>query len=248
MHTFKHKDDITTENKVKEKEISNNVGEGLQLPNAQWSFSGPVAESFDTHINKSIPFYPVNHQLIKNLSDFFIRPQSTCYDLGCSTGKLLNLLSKSHPSTVNWVGLDREQNMIEKARQNALKDEVYAQYLCEDISTYDYEKSDLIISCYTMQFISPAIRQNVLKKIYDALNWGGAFIMFEKVRAPDARFQDICSTLYTDYKLEQGHTSSEIIAKTRSLKGRLSPFSTADHLPGLSLPNSFPLMTFELTT
>ena len=30
-----------------------------------------------------------------------------------------------------------------------------------------------------------------IKKIYKSLNWGGGFIMFEKVRAPDARFQDL---------------------------------------------------------
>jgi len=59
---------------------------------------------------------------------------------------------------------------------------------------------------------------------------GGAFILFEKVRAPDARFQDIMQTLYTDYKLEQNYTPEEIISKTRSLKGILEPFSTQGNL------------------
>ncbi len=50
--------------------------------------------------------------------------------------------------------------------------------------------------------------------------------MFEKVRAPDARFQDLASIMYTDYKLDQGYNGEEIVAKTRSLKGVLEPFST----------------------
>ena len=54
--------------------------------------------------------------------------------------------------------------------------------------------------------------------------------MFEKVRACDARFQDIMQTLYTDYKIEQGYSSEEIIAKTKSLKGILEPFSTQGNL------------------
>ena len=51
------------------------------------------------------------------------------------------------------------------------------------------------------------------------------FILFEKVRANDARFQDIFTTLYTDYKLSQGFTPEEILSKSRSLKGVLEPFS-----------------------
>ena len=54
--------------------------------------------------------------------------------------------------------------------------------------------------------------------------------MFEKVRACDARFQDMMQTLYTDYKLEQGYTPAEIIAKAKSLKGVLEPFSTQGNL------------------
>lgn len=52
----------------------------------------------------------------------------------------------------------------------------------------------------------------------------------KKVRACDARFQDIMTALYTDYKLEQGYTEEEILSKTRSLKGVLEPFSTQGNL------------------
>ena len=58
------------------------------------------------------------------------------------------------------------------------------------------------------------------------LNWGGAFVLFEKVRGPDARFQDILSQLYNEFKLRNGFSSEEIVEKTRSLKGVLEPFST----------------------
>jgi tRNA (cmo5U34)-methyltransferase len=50
--------------------------------------------------------------------------------------------------------------------------------------------------------------------------------MYEKVRANDARFQDIISTLYTEFKLLNGYSSDEIISKSRSLKGVLEPFSS----------------------
>ena len=54
--------------------------------------------------------------------------------------------------------------------------------------------------------------------------------MFEKVRGPDARFQDIFTSIYTDYKLEQGYSAEEIVNKAQSLKGVLEPFSTQGNL------------------
>ena len=45
------------------------------------------------------------------------------------------------------------------------------------------------------------------------------------MRAPDSRFQDIMTGVYTDYKLDQGYNAEEIINKSRSLKGILEPFS-----------------------
>ncbi len=89
--------------------------------------------------------------------------------------------------------------------------------------------SDLIISYYTMQFIHAKHRQKIFKKIYDCLNWGGAFIIFEKVRAPDARFQDIVSQIYDDFKSNNGFSEKEILLKTRSLRGVLDPYTSAEN-------------------
>ena len=88
----------------------------------------------------------------------------------------------------------------------------------------------MIISCYTIQFIEPKFRQNVIDKIYKSLNWGGAFVIFEKIRASDPRFQDIFTQLYLDFKLKKKFTEKEIINKSRSLKGVLEPISEFGNL------------------
>ena len=59
---------------------------------------------------------------------------------------------------------------------------------------------------------------------------GGCFFIFEKVRAPDARFQDIITQIYTDYKIEQGYSSEEILSKSKSLKGILDPYSSSANI------------------
>jgi tRNA (cmo5U34)-methyltransferase len=70
----------------------------------------------------------------------------------------------------------------------------------------------------------------VFDKIYQSLEWGGAAIIFEKVRAPDARFQDLTVQLYHEFKLVQGFDETEVLNKQRSLKGVLEPFSTQGNL------------------
>ena len=81
-------------------------------------------------------------------------------------------------------------------------------------------------------------------KIFKELNWGGGFLFFEKVRAPDARFQDIMSLIYNDFKLDNKFTPKEIIAKSRSLKGVLEPFSSKANIELLKrmLAYGFPIL------
>ncbi len=98
-------------------------------------------------------------------------------------------------------------------------------FINSDVRDIDLEKSSFITSYYTIQFISPACRQDVISKIYESLEWGGCFLMFEKVRAPDARFQDYMNQIYTEYKIKKEYTPQNIIAKSQSLKGILEPFS-----------------------
>lgn len=96
----------------------------------------------------------------------------------------------------------------------------------KDIYKTNLKKSDFITSFYTVQFIHPSKRQKIFNKIFKELNWGGGFLFFEKVRAPDARFQDMMSLIYNDFKLDNNFSPNEIIAKSRSLKGVLEPFSS----------------------
>jgi tRNA (cmo5U34)-methyltransferase len=198
--------------------------------NANWSFSGKIVNEFDEHILKSVPMYKGGHDLVCRLSDFFLSNNSVCYEIGCSTGSLIkNLAEHNINKKVKIVGIEIEQDMTDFAKRK-LSDYANIEILCDNILNLELEKADMIISYYTIQFIKPRDRQLIFDKIYNSLNWGGAFVLFEKVRGADARFQDILTALYTDFKLEQGLTKDEILDKTRSLKGVLEPFSTQGNL------------------
>lgn len=207
-----------------------NNGDNISRNNANWSFSKETALNFDSHASKSIPFYEEGHNLISNCSDFFLSNSSICYDIGCSTGSLITKLSQHNSEKqIEFFGIEVEPDMANIANSRT-KEFSNITILCEDIMDVELRKCDMIISYYTMQFIKPKIRQIVFDKIYESLNWGGAFLLFEKVRGADARFQDIMSALYVDYKLSKGYTEEQIINKARSLKGVLEPFSSQGNI------------------
>ena len=199
----------------------------IEKERANWDFGGDVPKNFVEHVRRSVPGYDEGHELICQLSDFFCLNSSVCYELGTSTGQLLQRLSvhNSHKPGIRWIGIDTEAKMVELA-SDLCKQTKNIEVLNEDARLFDFEKSDFIVSYLTVQFIPPKDRQAVLNKIYDSLNWGGAFILFEKVRGPDARFQDIISNLYTNFKLKNEFAPEEILNKTEQIKGVMEPFSS----------------------
>jgi tRNA (cmo5U34)-methyltransferase len=208
-----------------ESERLTQVGDAIQASAASWSFGGGVPHLFDEHVSKSVPLYSQRHDLIVALSEFFLAEASVCYDIGCSTGRLIRRIAeRNEAKRIEAIGIDLERGMIDYASAN--QNGTGVTFIHDDVVNVELKKADLVVAYYSIQFIRPRVRQIVINRIYEALNWGGAFLMFEKVRAPDARFQDIMSALYVDFKIEQGYSPAEILGKARSLTGVLEPFST----------------------
>ena len=203
-----------------------NAGDSIDVLNSGWNFNGNTARQFDKHIKRSVPLYEEGHHLIVQLSDFFLSNGAVCYDLGCATGTLLSKIAERNKhKKVEFIGVDVEEDMTNLAREKCGSNPG-VNIITGNIVSMDFKKADLIVCYYTIQFSLPKFRQSLIDRIYQALNWGGAFICFEKVRAPDARFQDMMTSLYHDFKSENGFTAEEIFSKAKSLKGILEPFSS----------------------
>lgn len=203
------------------------AGDKIKTELSNFNFGGKTPKSFDKHVTKSVPLYELGQKLICKLSSFFINKDSVVYDLGCSTGTTLKMIDSYNSfKTMKLYGIDVEKNMLKQAKRKLkkTKNKIYLKNL--DVTKINFKKSDLIISYYTIQFLKPKYRQILINKIFKSLNWGGAFILFEKVRAPDARFQDMMTQLYNEYKSDIGYDSQEIYNKSLSLRSKLEPFSS----------------------
>ncbi len=206
-----------------------NAGDEIQKDRGGWDFNSGVAKTFDVHVKKSVPFYEEGHQIILDSSDYFIKNNSNVIDIGCSKGKLIQKLYNhhKHKEGVNYLGIDSSKEMIQYANDINLPN---TNFISRDITKAKIKKNSITILYYTLQFIDTAYRQDVIDKVYDSLEWGGALFLFEKVRAPDARFQDIMSSTYEELKIRNNFSDEEIMSKKRSLIGVLEPFSTQGNI------------------
>jgi len=203
------------------------IDKKIKSKKSQWSFKN-IADQFDSHIIKSIPNYEEWQELICFLSDNFLDSKNTIFtELGTSTGKLSLKLSNYHRTnkTIKIHSYDIEPSMIKKAKILS-KNNKNINYHCKDITKNSFKKSNCIFAYYTLQFIPQKNRQELINKIYEKLEWGGGFFLFEKIRGQDARFQDYFLEIYNDFKSKNGFSDNEIMNKTRSLRGVLDPFSS----------------------
>jgi len=212
------------------------VGDHLSSRRGMWSFGDLDYEHFEDHVSKSVPGYHAGHEYIAYLSDYFISADSWVYDIGCSTGSLMAKLSKYHENKdhINFVGVEPVAGFEDKYYQNISSnrgnDTHSFDFIKANIQEHEINECDLVISYYTMQFVRPRYRQEIINMIYSKLNWGGGFFFFEKVRGLDARFHEMINLAYLEYKTASGYTNDEIIAKMYSLKGVLEPYTTTENL------------------
>jgi tRNA (cmo5U34)-methyltransferase len=219
------------------------VGQNIEARNAGWTFEG-IEQQFDEHVRLSVPLYAEGHELACRFGDFFLPPNATVIELGTSTGVLAKKFLDYHKdrTDIRYIGIDKVEGMVAAARARCEGDP-RVELVVDDVAAVPFEEASLILSFCTMQFVHPKVRQQVFDKVYRSLQWGGAFYLFEKVRAPDARFQDLATQLYQEFKLRNGFDEKEILNKQRSLKGVLEPFSTQGNIDLLTRAGFQDVMT-----
>lgn len=221
------------------------VDKNIHQHDAGWSFDN-ISGEFDDHIQKSIPLYRQGHELVCHYSDFFLKPDSIVYDIGCSTGQFLAKLARRHAqkAELRLIGIDTVADMIGYAGQLSAQDPRLS-FVLGNALDLQFDYADMFVANYTIQFLPPRVRQTLIDSIYTSLNWGGAFFMFEKVRAPDSRFQDYANQIYIEFKLDNGFSEAEIINKARSIKGVMEPFSSQGNIDMLKRAGFTDIVTIQ---
>lgn len=186
-------------------------------------------EGFDNHIEMSIRGYNHLHDDIINLSRYFVEDCTDVVDIGCSTGKTIAAMAaqnKEFAPNAHYVGVEVAEGFKSdmEERQKILTESYTNQFTFEfqDIREYDFNNCSLVTSIFTLQFMPMKDREEVIGRIYDGLNTGGAFIFSEKTVANNARIQEMMTFTFYDYKRKNFNTE-DIMTKEVALRNMLKP-------------------------
>ncbi len=200
---------------------------------SDFQFNERVAEVFDDMLARSVPNYEQVIEMTALLLERFLHPGDRIYDLGCSTGNtLLHLARRLNIPELRFTGVDNSQAMISKAR---LKAEMYSRqgqldFAEGDITDFADSDSGAILLNYTLQFIRPPLRPELLTRLHAALRPGGVLILSEKVISHDPLLNRTFLELYFAFKRSKGYSEMEIAKKREALENVLIPFSIRENL------------------
>ena len=191
----------------------------------QFEFDEDVAAVFDDMLSRSVPHYEDMLHLTTSFALKYTQENSRIYDLGCSTATTLINIAKNSENDLDLIGIDTSAAMLHRAKHKANAYGINIKFIEDDIFNVNFQKSNVIISNYTLQFIRPLQREELIKKIYDSLEIGSVFIFSEKVITDNKILNKQYIDEYYDFKKNQGYSEFEISQKREALENVLIPYS-----------------------
>lgn len=196
----------------------------------QFEFDEEVAAVFDDMLLRSVPFYGESQKI----TEFFVLKKlengAILYDLGCSTASLLLSIHRKLTCEATLIGLDNSEAMLSQARKKCDAYGANIEVKNGDILNYNYEQADVFVSNYTLQFIRPLVREELVKKISASLKKEGIFIFSEKVISHHSKLNKDLIECYYGFKKGQGYSEYEIVQKREALENVLVPYSEEENI------------------
>lgn len=198
----------------------------------EFRFDAAVARVFPDMIRRSVPGYTTIIPMIEVITEQYARPGSHCYDLGCSLGA--STLAMRHgigDRDCILTGVDNSPAMIERCQHYIALDDhpLPVSLRCEDILDTELGNASVTTLNFTLQFVEPARRAQLMTRIADATLPGGVLILSEKIRFESEAEQAIQTQLHHEFKRANGYSDLEISQKRSALEQVLIPETLAEH-------------------
>lgn len=188
----------------------------------KWSFNQEVADCFDDMLQRSIPGYDTMRELVTNIGSEFVKDSFNIIDLGCGNGEGIAPFVHYFGTMQDYYLVDESEPMLDICRERY---EELIRYGMLNVKNMDIRhefpnvRAGLILSVLTLQFVPIEYRPAILKRVYDHLKPGGAFILVEKVTCESAELQNHIANEYYKLKQKNGYSKIQIENKRESLEG-----------------------------
>ncbi len=203
---------------------------------SDFAFNEDVVRVFPDMIKRSVPGYPTIVENLGVLAAQFAQPGSALYDLGCSLGAVTQAMRRHVKSEgCRVIGVDNSAAMVARCHeylhaQDSMFQELLPYELIEgDILALDFQPASVVALNFTLQFIEPERRLELLTRIRQSLLPGGALILSEKLRFEDEAEQALLTDLHITFKRANGYSELEIAQKRSALENVMKPDSLQQH-------------------
>jgi len=196
-------------------------------------FDAAVVNVFDDMVVRSVPMYLEFQRMITEIANDFVRPDTSLYDLGCSTGTTFLSLNNVIDKSVRFVGIDDSQEMLESCRKNLIDNGVTRPFelqLADLNRDVVINNASVVVLCLTLQFVRPINRLKLIKSIYDQLNPQGCIILIEKILGETNDFNRKFIRYYYDMKRRNNYDEMEIAQKREALENVLIPYKLSENV------------------
>lgn len=199
------------------------------LPDGKWAFDSDVTDVFEDMLRRSIPQYEVMRDSVTSLAARHVKAGLDVLDLGCSRGDALAPLIDKFGAYAHFRGLEVSEPMLSAARLR-FKGMIDAGVVSIEKHDFAHEglppcRASVILSVLSLMFTPINYRMRILSEAYARLEYGGCFILVEKVLGADAPLDSIFIREYHALKAQNGYTQEQITRKALSLEGVLVPVS-----------------------
>lgn len=200
---------------------------------SDFKFDEAVVNVFDDMVIRSVPFYLEFQRMITEITCDYAKPETSLYDLGCSTGTTLLSLNTVLDESIRFVGIDESPEMLDTCRKNLKGKEVRRPFelVATDLNKHvEIRDSSVVVLCLTLQFVRPINRLKLLQSVQRQLNPQGCIILVEKVLGESAEFNRRFIKYYYDMKRRNNYDEMEIVQKREALENVLIPYKLSENI------------------
>ncbi len=198
-----------------------------------FEFNDKVAGVFDDMVHRSVPYYDEMQRMTSELVKDFAKKDSLIYDLGCSTGTTMILMDKTVNPEIKFVGIDDSEEMLGKCREKLSRFNLHRKIslkVADLTENVPVENASVVTMVLVLQFIRPIHRLEIVRKIYEGMNKGGAFILIEKILTEEKSFNRSFIDYYYEFKRRNNYSELEISQKREALENVLIPYKLSENL------------------
>ena len=202
---------------------------------SDFEFGENVAAVFDDMVSRSVPFYAEQQRMIQEIVKTAHLENGTVYDLGCSTATTLLNLCQESEGVALAVGYDNSPAMLEVGRRKVgacgLADRITLRYGdLERPDDLELPLAEVALLCWTLQFVRPVRRDQLIRWIYDSLAPGGMLVVTEKILARNGSMNKQFVDFYYGLKSRNGYSGTEIARKREALENVLVPYTIDENV------------------